>query len=220
MKYVRLRAHLPAEAVTPVHEALMAGESVTAVHLLSGGVSEADPAYLFYVQGDRAAVEEYLDGADAAAEVTPVDENHSYVYLKREPTEVDRQIRETFTRGSLVATLPAVYHEDGSVSADVVGRSEDIQAAVDAAPIRVDVEAIGEYAGPGGGAALTDRQREVLAVARDVGYYDVPRDAGQSDVADALGLAPGTVAEHLRKPRLPWSTRHWSSRSGFTQMTR
>jgi hypothetical protein len=65
MKYVRLRAHLPAEAVTPVHEALMTSESVTAVHLLSGGVSEADPAYLFYVQGDRAAVVEYLDGGDA-----------------------------------------------------------------------------------------------------------------------------------------------------------
>lgn len=200
MNYVRLRAHLPEEAVDPVHEALMAREAVTRVHLLSGGVREDDPAYIYYVEGDHEALADALAGTDAdELDVTSVDEDTCYVYLKRTPSEVELAIRETFTSGTLVATLPVVYHGDGSVSADVVGASADVQAAVDAAPVEVDVEAVGEYAGPSRGPALTDRQREVLQVAREVGYYDVPRSAGQDDVADELGVAPGTVAEHLRK---------------------
>jgi predicted DNA binding protein len=46
---------------------------------------------------------------------------------------------------------------------------------------------------------LTDRQREVLDVALDLGYYEVPRRATHRDVAERLGLSVGTVSEHLQK---------------------
>ena len=48
-------------------------------------------------------------------------------------------------------------------------------------------------------AQLTDRQREILAAAVEVGYYEVPRQASHEDIADHLGIAPATVGEHLRK---------------------
>mgnify|MGYP002276742734 CR=1 FL=1 len=48
-------------------------------------------------------------------------------------------------------------------------------------------------------ARLTDRQREAVEAGLDLGYYDVPRTTDHEAVADALGCAPSTAAEHLRK---------------------
>jgi predicted DNA binding protein len=46
---------------------------------------------------------------------------------------------------------------------------------------------------------LTDRQREVISVAAELGYFEVPREATLSDVADEVGLEKSTVGEHLRR---------------------
>ncbi|WP_331234011.1 helix-turn-helix domain-containing protein [Natronorarus salvus] len=45
---------------------------------------------------------------------------------------------------------------------------------------------------------LTDRQREVLETAYGMGYFERPREANATEVADELGVAPSTVSEHLR----------------------
>ncbi|MCJ0619826.1 helix-turn-helix domain-containing protein, partial [Haloarcula hispanica] len=65
----------------------------------------------------------------------------------------------------------------------------------------VDVREVGEYDSRrlDTGAALTDRQFEAVAAAVDCGYYADPREGSVDDVADELGCAPGTAAEHLRK---------------------
>ena len=44
---------------------------------------------------------------------------------------------------------------------------------------------------------LTDRQCEVLRTAYRMGYFERPRDANASAVAEALDIAPSTFAEHL-----------------------
>lgn len=38
-----------------------------------------------------------------------------------------------------------------------------------------------------------------LRAALEAGYYAVPREASRADVAAALGCAPSTASEHLRK---------------------
>lgn len=47
--------------------------------------------------------------------------------------------------------------------------------------------------------SLTDRQREILEVAFDRGYYDVPRSATTNEVAVEVELDDSTVSEHLRR---------------------
>ena len=47
--------------------------------------------------------------------------------------------------------------------------------------------------------ALTDRQHEVLQVAYELGYYDVPRGSSTTEVAAELGVDDSTVAEHLQR---------------------
>ncbi|SNR35444.1 helix-turn-helix domain-containing protein [Halorubrum vacuolatum] len=46
-------------------------------------------------------------------------------------------------------------------------------------------------------ATLTDRQREVLSAAYRMGYFAYPREASAEEVAEAVGIARSTFAEHL-----------------------
>ncbi|KTG14032.1 helix-turn-helix domain-containing protein [Haloferax profundi] len=44
---------------------------------------------------------------------------------------------------------------------------------------------------------LTDRQREVLEMAHEMGYFDHPRQANKGEVATELGITTSTFSEHL-----------------------
>ncbi len=44
---------------------------------------------------------------------------------------------------------------------------------------------------------LTDRQREVLRTAHDMGYFEYPRDSNATAVSAALDIEPSTFSEHL-----------------------
>jgi hypothetical protein len=44
---------------------------------------------------------------------------------------------------------------------------------------------------------LTERQREVLRVAFEAGYYDWPRECTGEEMADTLGISSATFSEHI-----------------------
>ncbi|MGM0448180.1 MAG: helix-turn-helix domain-containing protein [Methanobacteriota archaeon] len=44
---------------------------------------------------------------------------------------------------------------------------------------------------------LTERQREVVRTAHRLGYFEHPRGASATEVADAIGIARATFSEHL-----------------------
>jgi predicted DNA binding protein len=46
---------------------------------------------------------------------------------------------------------------------------------------------------------LTSRQREVLSLAWNVGYFDIPARAGLEKLAELTGLSRNTVSQHLRR---------------------
>ncbi len=46
---------------------------------------------------------------------------------------------------------------------------------------------------------LSAKQREALVAAVEMGYYDVPREASLSEVADELGVSAQAVSERLRR---------------------
>ncbi len=43
----------------------------------------------------------------------------------------------------------------------------------------------------------TDRQREVIETAYEMGYFEYPREANATEVAESLGIQPSTFTEHL-----------------------
>ncbi|MFP9191786.1 helix-turn-helix domain-containing protein [Natronosalvus vescus] len=84
----------------------------------------------------------------------------------------------------------------------VIGPGEAIQRAAATLPEEIGLEVLrlGEY-DPSPrpfDADLTDRQREVFDVASRLGYYEIPRETTQAEVAAALDVATGTVGEHFR----------------------
>lgn len=46
---------------------------------------------------------------------------------------------------------------------------------------------------------LTDRQQEVLRTAAELGYYRIPRQTTQQEIADELGCSKSVVGQHLRR---------------------
>ncbi len=103
---------------------------------------------------------------------------------------------------SLVGTCDPEVAE-GSATVSLTGDQATIAEAVAAyeeAGVSTDLRSLGAYEGGDSPlAALTDRQREVLGTAYEMGYYDVPRTVGTADVAADLGVDPSTVAEHLQR---------------------
>ncbi|TKX62072.1 helix-turn-helix domain-containing protein [Halorubrum sp. ASP1] len=100
--------------------------------------------------------------------------------------------------------FPIGSTQDGRHRVVLIGETNQViqEALADLPPtLDVSIERIGPYleAGTPLPVQLTDRQREVLNVALDLGYYDVPRQVTHQDIADRLELSAGTVGEHLQK---------------------
>lgn len=160
---------------------------------------------LHYLDGDLDAFAAALDEADIVREydLTRFGDGRGYAYVHSEAHSTEQALFETFTRPGLVPVSPIRYGDDGSVTVRVVGSRARLQAAVEAIPegVETTIERVGEYdlGREPVPSRLPPRQREALAVAFDLGYYDVPRTAGRDEVAAALSCAPSTATEHLRK---------------------
>jgi len=148
-------------------------------------------------------VEEYIGGAEKTIDIIVSDGPPTFYYLHFEPNPVEREIMTASRQTSMTLKEPAEPQEDGSVIATFVGDQSDIAGAADLVPAEVEVEIVSIRDIEGDSkdlfADLTGRQREVLATAVDLGYYENPREATHEDVAAALDRSAATVGEHLRR---------------------
>ena len=160
---------------------------------------------LHYAEGDvdafSAAIEEIPEVIDADIERTG--EDAFYVYLRDATTDALREMFGPLTAGGIVVIPPVFYGADGRVTLSLYAPDEQLQYALDRLPDAIDVS-IKAVSGLGGSGliadgTLTDRQREVLRTALAMGYYEIPRETDHEAVAEAMGVAPSTAAEHLRK---------------------
>lgn len=202
MKYVRARIELPG-LETPLTD-LAAADGIAGVYLLAGGVSEtATPTYTLAIDGPSEEIRDRLADDEAVLEweISSAEAGTVYAYVQfRAPPAIGR-FREQFTRGSLVVLLPGTFYADG-VEITVVGTQSDVATAFETLPsgFGASIREIGTFQGWfRRGRTLTDRQREVLEVAHELGYYDRPSRASQEAIAAELGCSASTVGEHLRK---------------------
>lgn len=159
---------------------------------------------LFSVEGDLDRYRDRIDDVDSVLDynLTPVTDGRFYAYVRQATREAEERMRAAFASRNLVVVPPIRYEQDG-MHLTVVGTSEDLTALVEAFPesLAVEVEAVGEYDRYHGTPAteLTDRQLEAVRAAVRLGYYEVPRTAPLSAVADALDCAESTASTILRR---------------------
>lgn len=191
----RLVAHDPPEC--PVVDALPDGEVATDVRTIT-----FDDATIEQFRVDRS------NAGDGSAPADPVFEaDGGCVYRRRvEPREAcpyrtieslgypvtDATVRTNPDRLRVTLHLPTVEPLGGIVDAvESTGATVTLDRLTHSAdggradPVVVDR------------GRLTDRQREVLCAAWRLGYFSYPREASAEEVAEAVGIARSTFAEHL-----------------------
>ncbi len=85
--------------------------------------------------------------------------------------------------GALREVISELRGEFGDLSLEYLVRSVDAGDGAELVPVDLRT--------------LTDRQREVLETAHEMGYFEYPRDANAEAVAAELSIQPSTFAEHL-----------------------
>lgn len=205
MRYLELRLSSGAEQIHPLFPTMAESDAVERSWMLDWNVTREETTMaLFRIRGDRERVAAALDAADVVREfeVSPAGEGEFHVSIYSETVPVERRLWRAFNQRRSVL-LPPLEYLDGEVLCRIVGSRDEIRATIEDVPDGVDVEVrrIGRFEGHEWGVRdrLTDRQVEAVEAAREVGYYEVPRDATAEDVARVLGCGPSTASELLRR---------------------
>jgi len=208
MRYARLR-FTPAEgqAFHPLGEALSREPAIergdiTTVELLGDGTA----ILLAEAEGDVDRYREILRESPHVYEFSVVEsDGWWYSYTHFEPSGVNREMLRVRYELSLMMEMPIEVEPDGSMVVTLVGSPDAFARARDRGldDDAYDVELLetGSYQPDLDDLylSLTERQRDVLDAAVDLGYYETPRDVTHEEIARAVGLAPSTVGEHLQK---------------------
>jgi hypothetical protein len=150
------------------------------------------------LQAMLAAGEDALDYTLSRAEAA----DSALVFLHVRPPAAIRAFLQLTRTHEVFFDFPIEGTDDGRLRVEMIGETNAVlQDAIAAVPdgVEVTVERLGPYPSDDVDALLTTRQREVLAVAQELGYYAAPRRATHEDIADRIGLSVGTVTEHLQK---------------------
>jgi DNA-binding CsgD family transcriptional regulator len=140
-----------------------------------------------------------LDCVDEWDHVSAKDDAHLYLVAFTAPAISEDAADHA---GDLVGTCDPDIDERGA-TLSFTGSQDAIRGTLgedESAGASPDLRKLGAYDGRNRPLdALTDRQREVVRTAYDMGYYEVPREVSTGDVAAELDLDPSTVAEHLQR---------------------
>jgi predicted DNA binding protein len=204
VRYVRLALRPACGLIHPIDDALAAASDVTR-ETLRYDARQNETGVLFYqLQGNPAVLSEIFADRSDIIQYDTIDvlDGVFQLYLRVRLDESSGTLEECLFDQGLVIDPPVVFTGRDGLRMTVIGTAEMVQQAMECFPseIACSVERIGQYAGdqlllsP-----LTDRQREVLETAFEMGYYEVPRRTTHQDIAAALDLSGSTVDEHLQK---------------------
>ncbi|WP_266082022.1 helix-turn-helix domain-containing protein [Haladaptatus caseinilyticus] len=175
------------------------GEAIHYINLLDDGTGVA----LYQLRGDLDRNEKALEADPAVLSVERSVASDGLVYLHFRADTLMTELLSIFRRYEVVVDWPMEYTDQGGLRITMLGGDKKIREAIAEIPdgIRITLEGTGEYRPDMRQLAslLTDRQRELLELAVEEGYYDLPRRATLSDLAEQVDISAGTVGEHLRK---------------------
>lgn len=205
MRYVKVSL-IPTEGdVDPVGEDIETEPSLTQESILHlNQLNDGSVVLLTQLRGDAETLESLLESRDDIRSYNVSRLRDSLqAYVHAEPTDAGAALLELTQRHEFVLDTPIEYGPEGGISVAVIGEEETVRRAIEDVPesIRVELQQLSDYDPELRelSSLLTDRQREILNTAADLGYYEVPRRATHEDIATELDLSTTTVGEHLRK---------------------
>lgn len=201
MRFLRLTL---APELVPIQGLVSRIEIINNRYLADGTVIE-----LARIEGDHDDIERLYEDDSTTIDFETItdDGNQQYVYHRLQPDEnnVTHQMISLLDEHCLMIVYPIRFERKTGVSVTLMGTTNMIQEAYEQFPAEIEryitIEQVTESmpALGGGRSLLTERQREVLDAAIDLGYYSIPRRVTSRDVAEAVECAPSTASEHLRK---------------------
>lgn len=207
MKHVRIRARPDPERSPPFLAYLLDSPAVAEAHAIDWNRgSSTNSTHLYGIDGDAdrfGALARETEGVESVT-LSGTDDPVSYAHLELRDDDVPvfGGAAAAIDRAGLVVRRPLVYR-DGEIHGHIIGSPDVLQTTLDRSPEAVDiqVDAIREFpnARVDPTTSLSERQREAVETALELGYYDTPRAATHEDIAEELGIAPNTVSEHLQK---------------------
>ncbi|SDF14934.1 helix-turn-helix domain-containing protein [Halorientalis regularis] len=190
----------------PLDEAIVEHPELTreaALHfdLMSDGTS----VLLYHLTGDADELEAILAEEESALsyDVFEVDDDGVRAHVRFAANTVLSAMIQLMDEYDLIIDPPVDIDDEGGLHMSVAGDFKKIREAARMRPGDLDIELQEDDSGPVDRVdvttLLTERQLEVLEVALAKGYYEIPRQATNEDIAAELDCSTSTVGEHLRK---------------------
>lgn len=170
------------------------------MHLINDDVGQT----LYEFRGDRDRLEAVMESltCDANFQIH-VQDDRIFNYMLFEPNDTIRDLLHVHHDHQIFLDPPQLFTPQGNLRLTYYGTEEAFQEAMDAVPDRIAVtlERKSEFtpAQEPFTSKLTTKQREILTVAMEQGYYEVPRETTLADIGRELDLTAATVGEHLQK---------------------
>lgn len=159
----------------------------------------------FEVANSRDRIKDCLDEEDWVQnyEFTSIHDNTVF-QMHFTPQGLHREIYELHRSYPVLLDYPIeiVDQETQAFRVVEVGREKDLRKLINETRDKIDVEVeqVGSYEPlPYHRHELTERQREVVETAIELGYYESPRKATYEDIAVDLDCSPSAVGQHLRR---------------------
>jgi predicted DNA binding protein len=203
MRYVTITMRPTSGYFHPVGQQLADAPDITreAIHhfeLLDDGTV----ALLASVQGNMERYRDILAASPDVIEFAVAGSHEGFGYSQVEPNELNLHLIEQQRSSEFIVQMPVEYTSDGGQRITVIGTAESFADASTDSPegVTVEIEEIGEYHPTMNQlfSQLTVRQREVLEIAIERGYYENPRQTTHEEIAEHLDITPGSVGQHLR----------------------
>lgn len=207
MKYAQVLGRTDGGDVSEFYELITDSPCVKEARMYDSNNTRSDkPVALYEVHGDMEVLRERLDEVPEVEEATVTEISDGrfnlLVVLDLNEASVLEDVLDAVTKKGIIVAKPVVYR-NGEVHARIVGSSSTLQEAVDEIPSEIDLEivSVGDFdrSRESPVSVLSDRQREALLTAFELGYYEQPRCSTHEDVAVRLGCEPNTASEHLQK---------------------
>jgi len=204
MRYLTVRVRAREGGLHPWGHELAREPSVTRgpIHRLTM-LDDGTAVLLAEISGDLERYREITNANEYVKSISVAGSDPAYAYAHFELTALGEAALTAIRQHELVLQFPIRVEDTGSMVGTFVGQEEQFTELATALPdsVRVDVVSIGNYDPELADvfSVLTERQQEILRTAVDLGYFEVPREASCADIAESVGIAAGTVGEHLRK---------------------